>query len=173
MAANTRLAGILELKNEDSSDTVNNTETEPAASGSAEKSDDQVSGDTAGSDTADGEEGLSLLERIGSDSTAADTGDAAALASEFADQNPLFAVLSPAIMTGQAGQQIPASGPTIGYASQRDTAKVMEYLSMPNIRANFPSDVVFAWSVNPLEDNNTYQLYILKDRKSTRLNSSH
>src|SRR3546814_14040573 len=123
MAANTSLAGILELKNEDSSDTVNNTETEPAASGSAEKSDDQVAGDTAGSDTADGEEGLSLLERIGSDSTAADTGDAAALASEFADQTPLFAVLSPAIMTCQAGSHIPASGPTIVCASQRAPAK--------------------------------------------------
>src|SRR3546814_18820190 len=122
MAANTSLAGILELKNEDSSDTVNNTETEPAASGSAEKSDDQVAGDTAGSDTADGEEGLSLLERIGSDSPAADTGDAAALASDFADQNPMFAVLSPAIMTDQTAQSIPAPGPTLGYTSNRKSS---------------------------------------------------
>ncbi|QEC53115.1 SecD/SecF fusion protein [Anseongella ginsenosidimutans] len=152
MAANTSLAGILELDKENTGDAPGTADTSSAASPAT----------GAESDTAGNEEALSLLEKIGSDSTASDTGNAAALASEFADQNPLFAVLSPAIMTGQAGQQVPAPGPTIGYASQRDTAKVMEYLSMPAIRANFPSDLVFAWSVNPIDENNTYQLYVLK-----------
>lgn len=156
MAANTALAGILEL-NTEQTDSASSQSEEVAQAAEPETAEPEspATGDTTDDDA------LSLLDRIGSDSAASDTSEDA-FSAEFESQNPLFAVLSPAILSGQGGQQLPASGPTIGYASQRDTAKVIEYLSMPEIRANFPYDLVFAWGVNPVDDRGTFQLYALK-----------
>jgi len=56
-------------------------------------------------------------------------------------------------------------GCVIGLASFRDTAKVNEYLKMPQIRALFPRDVKFCWSQEPYkydESKTFYELHALK-----------
>src|SRR5690606_17722699 len=153
VAANPALAGILEL-NTEQTDSASSQSEEVAEAAEPETAEPES---PATSDTTD-DDALSLLDRIGSDSAASDTSEDA-FSAEFESQNPLFAVLSPAILSGQGGQQLPASGPTIGYATDGDTAKVIEYLAMPEIRANFPYDLVFAWGVNPVDDRGTFQLY--------------
>ncbi|HUW04823.1 MAG TPA: protein translocase subunit SecDF [Williamwhitmania sp.] len=87
------------------------------------------------------------------DTTAKSASEAA-----FASENPLFKVLRPAV-----GQQGPFPGPSVGIAEAGDTARVDAYLAMPQIKALFPHDVKFLWSVKPMETNgNTYALIAIK-----------
>ncbi len=106
-------------------------------------------------DTVSGEE--SLLDMI-KDSTQVDE---PATLEEFRLQNPLFGILRPSV--DQNGQ--PMSRSVIGYAHYRDTAKVMEYLSMNQIRSLFPRDIKFMWSSSPSdfdETNTQYELHAIK-----------
>ena len=58
---------------------------------------------------------------------------------------PLFSVLNPS--TTPDGQLMPGS--VIGIADYRDTARVNNYLNMPQVRQLFPRDVRFYWGVKP------------------------
>lgn len=112
---------------------------------------------TAQKDTTKGEE--SLLELIKKDTST--TSAEAKNLEQFALQNPLFSVLRPHV--DQQGQPLP--GCVIGLASFRDTAKVNEYLKMPQIRALFPRDIKFCWSQEPYkydESKTFYELHALK-----------
>lgn len=76
-------------------------------------------------------------------------------------QNPLFAVLNPAVT--REGQPLP--GAVVGYAHYRDTSQVMDYLDMNQIRSIFPRDIRFYWSSDPMpgdESETLYQLYAIK-----------
>lgn len=64
-------------------------------------------------------------------------------ASEWAKNYPLFAILNPS--TSQQGQLMP--GPSVGLAHYRDTAKINEYLNLPQIRPLFPRDLKFLWTI--------------------------
>lgn len=87
-----------------------------------------------------------------------DTSAASANEEAFASENPLFKVLRPMV-----GQQGPFSGPSVGIAEAGDTARVNAYLEMPQIKALFPHDVKFLWTVKPVETNgNTYSLIAIK-----------
>jgi SecD/SecF fusion protein len=106
-------------------------------------------------DTTSGEE--SLLDMI-KDSTEVDE---PATLEDFRLQNPLFGVLRPSV--DQNGQ--PMSRSVIGYSHYRDTAKVMEYLSMNQIRSLFPRDIKFMWSSDPSDFDETgtqYELHAIK-----------
>ncbi len=113
-----------------------------------------ISGDTA---TAASSDDLALLRSTGVSSDSASI----ALQNE-AKNNPLFAVLFPNIGTNEQGQQVLAPGPVIGLAFLKDTAEVNEYLSIPEVRANFPSDAHFVWGVKSINDKNLFELYALK-----------
>lgn len=74
----------------------------------------------------------------------------------LAKQHPLFAVLSP----NQGGH-----GACLGYAHYKDTAKVREYLSLPEVKAVLPADLVPMWTVKPsqIADGNYYELVAIKN----------
>lgn len=102
---------------------------------------------------------LALLKNVKTDSGSADTSKSFA---NFAKDNPLFAVLNPNIGQNEQGQQTVAPGPVVGYSLLRDTAKVNAYLAMPEVKANFPSDIRFLWGVKSINANNVFELYAIK-----------
>ncbi len=101
--------------------------------------------------------GLDLLSDL--DSTA--LGDQEA---QFYLENPLIAVLQPYL--DQQRNFIPGS--TVGAVLLKDTAKVNEYLAIPQIKQLFPSDLKFAWHFQSEGDN--VQFVRLHSLKATRNN---
>lgn len=122
-----------------------------------------INTDTAGAagkaDTVTKKDDLALLKNVKKDTSNTDTSKSFA---NFAKDNPLFAVLNPNIGQNEQGQQIVGQGPVIGYALLRDTAKVNAYLAMPEVKANFPSDLRFLWGVKSINANNVFELYAIK-----------
>jgi SecD/SecF fusion protein len=82
---------------------------------------------------------------------------------EFNLQNPLFGILNPRVT--EQGQPLPSC--MVGLAAGIDTAKVNTYLKMSQIKALFPRDLKFAWSLNPYKYNPTISLYELHAIKIT------
>jgi SecD/SecF fusion protein len=82
--------------------------------------------------------------------------------SQFFRENPLIAVLTPYLDNER--KFIPGS--TVGVVLLKDTAKVNEYLAIPQIRQLFPSDMVFAWHFQP--DGVEQQFVRLHALKATR-----
>ncbi len=83
---------------------------------------------------------------------------------DFLKNNPLFAVLSPNMYNGQLMR-----GPSIGFAHYKDTAKINDYLSHPQVKDLFPVDFVPMWTVKPnVNINPNETIYELIAIKSTR-----
>ncbi len=96
--------------------------------------------------------------------------DTNALAQSQARQNPLFSVLNPNIGQGENGQSVLGRGPVVGYAAQKDTAKVNAYLNSPAVKSIIPGNVRLAWGVKPVTaESRVFELYALK---GTGFNSS-
>ncbi len=114
--------------------------------------------DTAAVDTTKKED-RSLANLAGN--TAAKTDSAAAMANLTA-QNPLFSVLMPSIYQTPEGQQQLAPGAQVGIAALKDTAKVNEYLTRPEIKALIPSNVKLLWAVKPDQRGDLLSLYAIK-----------
>ena len=54
-------------------------------------------------------------------------------------------------------------GPVVGYAAQKDTAKINRYLEMPAVKAVIPQNVKFRWGVKPVSaESRVLELYALK-----------
>ena len=74
-----------------------------------------------------------------------------------AKANPLFAVLQPSNLKGNA---------CIGFANATDTALVNRYLAMPQIKGLFPPDFHAMWTVKPSEyfqgNSNIFELVAIK-----------
>jgi SecD/SecF fusion protein len=78
---------------------------------------------------------------------------------EMERENPLFAVLIPYLDENRQA----VGGSVMGISSVRDTAKVNQYLAIPQVRAIFPADLVFAWHSKPMPNNTSFiQLHALK-----------
>lgn len=99
--------------------------------------------DSVARDTTD----AGLLASLGGDrdSSATDTTSVA----QFAQQNPLFNVLRPAMAMTPDNQVYLTQGPVVGYARLRDTAKVNRYLEHPAVKQIIPSNVRLLWGVKP------------------------
>ncbi len=106
-----------------------------------------VDGAVAEADTGAGEP--SLLEQFESDTAGADTSDAPASFEDFSKENPLFALLNPAIFTNQNQQQEFRPGPVIGYAAIKDTGRINDIFSRPEVLAILPKEMKLLWSVKP------------------------
>lgn len=104
--------------------------------------------------------GLSLLNKVNRNA-AKDTSLSGSKA-QFASQNPLFSVLAPAMYQSQNGQPQLAPGPVVGFAAQKDTAKVNAYLHSPEVKALLPQNIKFLWGVKPRENTKTFELYAMK-----------
>jgi len=75
--------------------------------------------------------------------------------------NPLFALLVP--ITNQEGQLI--GGAAVGFSQKEDREKINEYLALPEVKALFPRDLRFVWSVkSPYWDKteSVYELIAIK-----------
>jgi len=84
---------------------------------------------------------------------------AAGSTEDIAKNFPLFSVLTP--NTSRDGQI--ARGPVVGYSHFKDTAKVNEYLKLPQIKSVFPRTMIFRWSAKPTSsEGNFYQLIAIK-----------
>lgn len=115
-----------------------------------------LSDEEAGLDT-----GLSLLEQITSDTSISDT--SAAGLSAFNKDNPLFAILRPAIFQDESGSYFPGEGPVIGYVAIKDSAQVNEYLAMDGLKSIFPRDMKFKWTAKPYDPEEKFvQLIAIK-----------
>ncbi len=137
--ANTYLLSVRNLQ-DTASGTVS-AETESPASTEAAQ---------AGSDSAS--DLLAQLAQSG-ESTGTENLDAA----QWQARNPLFAVLMPTLYQGDEQRM----GPVVGYARERDMAKVDEMLAQA--RSKFPRNVKFVWSVKPIQANtDIYSLIALK-----------
>jgi SecD/SecF fusion protein len=81
---------------------------------------------------------------------------------QLAQQNPLFAVLSPATSPDQTGQQQLSQGPVVGYTQQKDTAKVNSYLRSADVKSVVPQNMKFLWSVKPVKNTKVFELFAIK-----------
>ncbi len=100
------------------------------------------------------------------DTTKNDTSALAQSQLDQAKQNPLFALLSPATYQAENGQQGLRPGPVVGFAAQKDTAKIGAYLSSPAIRSIIPANIKLVWAVKPVTaDSKVFELYALKPTK--------
>lgn len=107
---------------------------------------------------------LSLLQKIGTDTTlGGDTLSEDQAFQNFTNENPLYAVLSPAIYQDEQGTNRYRDGPVIGYVLAKDTGKVNEYINLPEIKSIFPKNLKFLWSVKPIGDEKpVYELLAIK-----------
>ncbi len=107
---------------------------------------------------------LSLLSKV--QKTAGKDTSAALGKDKFAQQNPLFSILQPAIYQDQSsGQQRFNPGPVVGYADIKDTAKVNSYLHNPAVQSVIPHNMKFLWGVKPSElikKGKYFELYAIK-----------
>ena len=119
---------------------------------------------TAKADTASAGSKLATLGK--KDTTKNDTAALSQNQAEMARQNPLFAILSPNTFQAENGQTGLRPGPVVGYAAQKDTAKVNEYLTSPAIASVIPQNMKLVWGVKPISpDSKVFELYALKSSK--------
>ena len=111
-----------------------------------------------GTEADTGEQAPSLLEQIEADSLMGDT-TAAMTLDQFIQENPLLGILQPNVT--RQGQFVPGAG--VGFAHYKDTAKIMRYLEMSQIRSIFPRDIRFHWDMAPYDDaGNYFVLYAIR-----------
>jgi len=111
-----------------------------------------------------------LLDQIKNDSAALGTDTTAKSFDQFAKENPLFAVLSPAIFQNQQGQSEYQKGPVIGYSLIKDTSKVNAILHRDDIKAILPKNMEFRWGVKPpTKESSALELIAIKTNGRDKL----
>jgi len=151
--ANTKIKEILEAKSEIQADEAGKeTAKEATANQEAKKAD--TSEAVVKNDTTKDE--LSLIDQL-KDSTATDS----AVNTNISKDYPLFAVLQPRF--SRDGKNKPLPGAAIGISHFKDTAKVDEYLNMPQVRALFPRNLRLLWTVKSIDkEGNYFELVAIK-----------
>lgn len=82
---------------------------------------------------------------------------------ELAKASPLInTVLQLPIYQGENGQPQLMPGAVVGYALQKDTAKVNAYLSKPEIKSLIPTTMKFMWGLKPRTGTKAFELYAIK-----------
>ena len=119
-----------------------------------------ISGDTIATRTdtlkeiASADTSSSLLSQLGKDSKDTTANDSAAQNQsfeKFAKDNPLYAVLAPAVQQNEQNQSELRKGPVIGSSLVKDTAKVNRILEMESVIGKFPREFRALWSVKPID----------------------
>ncbi|MED9995308.1 MAG: protein translocase subunit SecD, partial [Paludibacteraceae bacterium] len=84
--------------------------------------------------------------------------DSIAQMQKFEQENPLFSKLMINNYNGQLGH-----GPAVGVVSIRDTATVMNYLNLRQVKEVLPRDLGFRWTVKAVDEKGLYyQLVAIK-----------
>ena len=121
----------------------------------------EIQEDTLNDDES-GESNL-LADVLADDSLSTDSIDTGLSFEEFANENPLYAVLYPNV-NQQTGQLNP--GPVVGVCAVKDTAQVNAYLNDKAVIKLFPVDVVFSYTVKPYDSEGKFvQLVALKSNR--------
>lgn len=106
----------------------------------------------------------SLLDKIESDTNKAPSDTSAeAQFAKFSKENPFFSLVTPAIFQNQNNQSEYRKGPVVGYVAFKDTGKVNEILSRPEVKSILPRDLKFLWSAKgPTKDAKILELIAVK-----------
>ncbi len=89
--------------------------------------------------------------------------DSAAINAKLGEENPLFAVLRPAVYMGQNNQMQLMPGPMVGIAELKDTAKVNALLAKPEVKAIIPGNLRLLWAVKPEQNSpDALSLYAIR-----------
>ena len=116
-------------------------------------------------DTSDKDDGLNLIDAIAGDTANGAQDSAGITFDEFALENPLFALLTPAdvgIETVEDREAIYAM-PRMGFAQAKDVPRITKMLARPEIIGLMPRDMKFLWTVKPIgEKNNIFELIAIK-----------
>ncbi|WP_270088063.1 protein translocase subunit SecDF [Sphingobacterium sp. SYP-B4668] len=113
--------------------------------------------DTAKTDTTKKE---NLLANLGAGKGKSDS---AAINAKLGEENPLFAVLRPAVYMGQNNQMQLMPGPMVGIAELKDTAKVNALLAKPEVKAIIPGNLRLLWAVKPEQNSpDALSLYAIR-----------
>lgn len=92
----------------------------------------------------------------------------AASKAQIQAENPLFALLNPAIFTKNNQQQV-SPGPVVGYSLVKDTAKVNNLLAKSEVKALMPKNLRFMWTIKPEGDKDKFlQLVAIKTNNDGR-----
>lgn len=97
----------------------------------------------------------SLMDAITGDTEGDSTELASQSLEEFSKNNPLFAVLSPAVYRNAQDEYNLGEGPIVGTSSIKDTSKVNKYLAMKVIKDLFPSDLKLLWTAKTITNRET------------------
>jgi SecD/SecF fusion protein len=106
-----------------------------------------------------------LLSELAGDSASVDSAtQQAQMIDDFNKNNPLFAILKPALLQDPNTQQYyPGDGPVVGFAALTDVAKINEYLERKDVKNLLPPRIKFFWSAKPYDENGEYvQLFAIK-----------
>jgi SecD/SecF fusion protein len=107
--------------------------------------------DAEGEEAADSETESLLSEIQQSDSLS--EGEA-----RLAEENPFFFALNPSVSQGQL-----MSGPVVGRAHYRDTARIGAWLRTNQVQSLLPADLKLLWGVKPIDDSGViYELIAIK-----------
>ena len=99
----------------------------------------------------------------GATTPAAKDTSASAKTAELAKTSPLInTVLQLPIYQGENGQPQLMPGAVVGYALQKDTAKVNAYLAKPEIKSLIPTTMKFMWGLKPRTGTKAFELYAIK-----------
>jgi SecD/SecF fusion protein len=97
------------------------------------------------------------------DTTKKDTSGTAKTYEQFAKDNPLYAILTPAIVQNEKNQQELRKGPVIGSALVKDTGKINRIFEMEQVRSKFPREFKPLWTVKPIDkEGKVVQLVAIK-----------
>ncbi|MCB0737573.1 MAG: protein translocase subunit SecDF [Bacteroidetes bacterium] len=134
------------------------------------ESTDNTVAESVSGDSTEGADATSIFEETktdttsiaGSDSTSQDSA-AQKTNDQILAENPLLKYMSLAVDPSN-NQYL--RGPVAGYVGERDTAKIMEYLNYPEVKAVLPSEMQFRWSAKPINNdgNKIFTLICLKGR---------
>ena len=115
----------------------------------------------AADSTATNEVKDDLLSDLANDSTQADTN---ASFEDFAQENPLYALIQPVIYQDEATQQyFPGEGPVVGYVAEKNRAEIERLLADRNVKRFFPQNVKFMWGAKSISDDaDVFALYAIK-----------
>ncbi|HEY0244888.1 MAG TPA: protein translocase subunit SecDF [Mucilaginibacter sp.] len=115
---------------------------------------------TVKKDTTAAKGSLSLLNKVQKNADK----DSSALNNKslLAAQHPLASILAPVTYQDQTGQQQLRPGPIVGWAAQKDTAKVNAYLRSADVKSTIPQSMKFLWSVKPMDKTKVFELYAIK-----------
>lgn len=99
----------------------------------------------------------------GANTPAAKDTSASAKTAELAKTSPLInTLLQLPIYQGENGQPQLMPGAVVGYALQKDTAKVNAYLAKPEIKSLVPTTMKFMWGLKPRTGTKAFELYAIK-----------